>query len=863
MRGTVAVLLWWLLSVSAAAQSRDYAPLDTLHPPPALTALVTIDVRDVPLRDALQEVARQSRVSIVFEPTLPGIDRPVTIRASQVASARVIARAVASVPVEVMVSSAGSVVVTAKRRAGREWSVVSGVMRSTVPLSGVHLMFRDTRFESTSNDSGSFSFGRVPAGTYRLSASRIGFEPLERTIVVDGHDQSIDLAMTAIAIPLAAVIVTPGYFGIMQSGIGSSQTLTRAQIETVPQLGEDAYRALGRLPGVASQDFSAKFAVRGEPADELLVTLDGLPLVEPFHLKDMGDALSIVDLASLRGVELITGGPPAEYGDQLAGVFRLHTLAPRVDRARTSLGVSLTNVRGMSQGGFAGGRGAWLVSGRRGYLDLAFKIAHLADSLYPRYNDLFGKVTYALPRGDLAVHVLRAADALRYQDSREPRLDSKHFSDYVWGTYTGDLGSWRTEAVAWYGSLDRRRSGDGVDLNQEFTGVRVTDSRSFGTFGLKNDWSIPLGDRALFKFGADLRHERAEYAYTRRIERRIIADHGFLTRIDTVADNLAPSGDVTAVYAAQRVRPIESLTLEAGLRYDRASATDDAALGPRLNVAWQPNDNSAFRISWGDYSQRQAIYDLQVQDGVQTFSHAEHAKQIVAGSEHTLPRGLTARIEAYSRRLSGIRPRYINATTNITAFPELGYDRVLLAPTDGRSQGVELSLAQPAGSHIDWTASYVRSSAMQVVNGIRTPRPNDQPHAVHVDWSAHSTSNKWRFTTSAIWHTGWPYTPDAIRIDTVVVTPNNTTFAHASWTSGQVYSRRLPSYQRLDARWTRFFDTHSGRVSVFVDVYNVFNRTNVRDVRTNVSINRLAVSYGDEARELLPRIPSFGVNWEF
>ena len=43
--------------------------------------------------------------------------------------------------------------------------------------------------------------------------------------------------------------------------------------------------------------------------------------------------------------------------------------------------------------------GGWLVSGRRGYLDLAFKISNLADSIYPRYNDLFGKITYGLPGG--------------------------------------------------------------------------------------------------------------------------------------------------------------------------------------------------------------------------------------------------------------------------------------------------------------------------------------------------------------------------------------------------------------------------------------------------------------------------------
>jgi hypothetical protein len=256
------------------------------------------------------------------------------------------------------------------------------------------------------------------------------------------------------------------------------------------------------------------------------------------------------------------------------------------------------------------------------------------------------------------------------------------------------------------------------------------------------------------------------------------------------------------------------------------------------------------------------------------------------GIDQSLGRGLSGRIEGYTRDLTHLRPVYVNASASIRLFPEIEDDRILVAATRGRSRGVEFSLEREAGKRIDWSTSYVLSSSeqqvnglwiprisdqpralhvdwslhpvsnAQQVNGLWIPRISDQPRALHVDWSLHPVSNAWRLTASGIWHSGWPYTPNVIRIDTIGTTPA-TMFAHATWLAGPLNSERVPGYQRVDLRWTRFIDTHSGRVSMFLEVYNLLNTRNLRDRFTNVNINRLNVAYYDGNREQLPRIPSF------
>lgn len=117
------------------------------------------------------------------------------------------------------------------------------------------------------------------------------------------HGQTV----AELPVKLAEFIVTPSQFGVADQRSASTASLSSTELDTLPQVGDDLFRSIARLPGLATNDFTASFWVRGAPNSQVLARLDGVQLIEPFHLKDIDGALSIIDPRSISRLDLIMG----------------------------------------------------------------------------------------------------------------------------------------------------------------------------------------------------------------------------------------------------------------------------------------------------------------------------------------------------------------------------------------------------------------------------------------------------------------------------------------------------------------------------------------------------------------------------
>ena len=751
------------------------------------------------------------------------------------------------------------------------------------PLIGATVTMVGRFGGAIADTSGQFRLSNLPAGSYTLRFSHVGYEDsqLPPVELAAGASLTLDAVLVQKLTTIKGIVVTPGRFDIMGTEPAARQTLTRGEIETVPQLGEDFFRAVTRLPGMSGNDFSTRFVVRGGEYDEVLVTFDGLQIYEPFHLRDIdGGVISVVDVAAVEGIDLLTGGFTADYGDKMSGVFNITSRQVPPDHSRLTVGLSMLNARLLSEGTYAGNKGSWLISARRGYIDLVLKMADPGSKIKPTYYDLFAKTRYQLGgKHVLGASILHAGDDLHYfgeDDEIGDTLRTSYGNSYAWLTLWSEMHPRLTaRTITSIGQVNHKRSGQLYYAGLRGMEYAARNLEDFRFVGLKSDWEYEMADNLFLRFGADAKSMTAEYDYLSeqyRYEYHVTADSSYTTlnSVDTIAVDMKPSGRKLGLYVSNRYRPWQPVTVEFGVRYDHASYSGDDLASPRLGIALTLGPKSTLRAGWGQYRQTEGLDEIMAGDGETGYYPAEKAEHWVAGLQHDFDNGVHLRVEGYYKRYSDLRPDYRNSFDDIEMFPELEDDRTVVYRTSSSSRGLELYLKRDTHGKLSWWASYAlakfedKVSSMSFLPGDinvaynkKLPTPNDQRHTLYFDLN-YRPSHRWQFNLAFQFHTGWPYT--GVHIATAPISGGGTL---VYLQSDEQLSSRHSNYRRVDLRFNRYFRVGSGRITAFVELINVFGFDNVRGYSYDILLGGPRGYYVEAEQEnWFGRLPSFGVTYE-
>jgi outer membrane receptor protein involved in Fe transport len=739
-----------------------------------------------------------------------------------------------------------------------------------LPLASANIVIAAIGLTATTDVDGRFLLTTVPAGVHTLEASCDGFwsETVESVTVGAGQAADVSFQLAPLPVALDEIQVTASV-SILREQPTAAVALDRKEISELPHFGDDLYRAITVLPGTSGGDFSARFAVRGGLHDETLVTLDDQELMEPFHLKDFQGIFSIIDPEAIGGVELTPGGFTAKYGDRMTGVLDMVTRSPKATRA--GVGISLTTAWANAGGLFSGGKGSWMVSARRGYLDFILKAVADDDDdgapPSPRYWDAFGKIAYAPnPNHSLSLTVLLADDDLLFEefdDDETVDVVSGYTSSYLWLNHQAVLGgSSFVNTAAYVGEITVDRDflviDDGDDERFE-----LLDIREDRYFGLRQEWQHHIGKRHYLRWGFDLRTYDVSYDYA--IDAVIedpIDDPRFYPGVRVDSFQSAYEGEQYSVFVTDRVRLGQKLTAEVGVRYDKQTLTEDDQVSPRVNLLYNLSSKSALRLGWGNFYQSQRPYELRVEFGETDFQTAQRAEQVVVGYETEIGDRYLLKVDAYARRVSDPHRRWETIFDPFHPVPEIATDLALLAPEEVNAHGVEFYFASRMGRKFDWWLSYVYSSIEDVLHGVDTPRFLNQPHAMtgSVIWRP---GPKWSLAGVLHYHTGWPATSVSAW---PVQEPNGDW--RLSYDVGPFYQEFLDDYIRLDLRASRTSRVgRRGALTFFIDIQNITDNDNLRGIAIAdpdyywSEATGLVITFPEEY--WFPIIPSFGVSYEF
>jgi len=753
------------------------------------------------------------------------------------------------------------------------------------PLAGVNVFVEGTRRGTTTNQDGAFTLSKMAAGKYELRLELLGYATKKYDPVTILPGKTVDLQNIELEeqpILLKEVVVTPGSYSLMGSESTVRQTLTSEDLK-IMSWAEDITRAVQRVPGISENDFSAKFNVRGGEVDEVVVLLDGMQIYQPFHQKDFGGGLfSTVDVETIAGLDLLTGGFSAEYGDGMSGILDMKTKSAKEDQRQTSLGLSLMSARVFSMGSLNRNKGSWLFSARRGYLDVINSLTGNQFKLHPKYYDLTGKVDYKLHRNhSLSAHVFLSDDAYKLDEQviekgTEPNidyLDTKYGNNYGWLTLHSFFSpQLYARTLVYGGAVTQKRYRKLLDDDPQahLNSHIVNDDRDFKLFGFKQDWAYEVSKNIFLKFGVDAKRLDARFDYSKNVRNEFVtADHILTEQIDSLDVHTDQNGHQLGSYLSSRFQILPPLTLETGLRYDYASYSSDKLWSPRLGLAYALSKATSLRAGFGYYYQSQHINDLKIEFGEDAYHPATLSKHYVLGFEHRFNNGLQVRAEGYLKRISDLQDSYVSFANIDEFFPETRDDLIKLIRDNGSAKGIELYLKYDTGNKFSWWLSYVLSQATDDIIDLQytgplihqtgtLPRFWDQRHTINLDVNFRP-SRKWHFNFAWQYRNGWPYTPFAVQR----IARGDGTFAYYhDW--GLFNSLRYPAYHRLDVRINRHFYPAKGKITAFLHIINAYNHENVNNYDFSiVEENADSFSYEIDTETWFSLLPFIGVSWEF
>ncbi|MBF8962736.1 TonB-dependent receptor [Pontibacter sp. FD36] len=447
---------------------------------------------------------------------------------------------------------------------------------------------------TTANEHGNFEIDQVPAGTYKLNVSAIGYRAQEQSVTVRaGEVSTVKLTLQPQDARLSEVVVsgTMRETYLLESPVPVEvYTPKYFQKNPTPAIFEALEMVNGVQPQInCSVCGTGDIHINGMEGAYTMVLIDGMPIVSALSTVY---GLSGIPNSLIERVEVVKGPASTLYGSEaVAGLINIITKSPAT-APRLSADLFYTSHRELNADiGYSKrwNRASTMLSTNY------FRFADRRDVNHDNFTDIPLQHRFSVFN----------KWSLNRPENRVANLAARYYYEDRFG---GEM-QWQPA----------NRGGDQV------YGESIYTSR----YEVLGSYQLPLPENLLFSFSYNDHQQNAAYGETvykghqrvgfgqlvwdRDLGARQKLLLGTAYRYTWYDDNTpaTESGEgesarnrpdrisLPGVFAQHEFKASDKFTVLSGLRYDYHSA-HGGILSPRLSMRWAPNEDNTFRLSMGN-----------------------------------------------------------------------------------------------------------------------------------------------------------------------------------------------------------------------------------------------------------------------
>lgn len=501
------------------------------------------------------------------------------------------------------------------------------------PIVGATIFQQQSHLGTVSNEIGYFSMVLPQKSNDSIIVRCIGYNT---KIILLKKDLSVyDIKLSPASFTTKEVTVK-GKFNIMnvRNAQVGAHSLSPKEIEYLPSLGgeKDVIKAIQMLPGVTGGDEgNSSLVVRGGSPDQNLFLLDQVPIYNASHLLGL---FSVFTPEAINRVDFFKAGFPSRYGGKLSSVVDISMKEGNKNHLTGDISIGTISSKGILEGPINKGKGTFIISARRTYLDLlaapfmgkkteedkdseSEKVKQ--DKYKASFYDITGKLSYQLsPKTKLFYSLYYGNDVFSANTRNDSYGKDGSFNksgttaDVNWGNFASSFRINQIHNSKLYsnfvvyvsnynyfskkGSLNNEKSSDSDEtstINSEEYSSRVTD------YGVKYENHFNLSSKSKLICGmTGILHQ-----FTPGEAVSIYGNSNNPNKI--YLGGKKQSTKEGAMFVNLNYDPFKRLKLNLGLRYSmyNSSAKNWNLFEPRLALRYMLTDWMSFKASYDIMSQ--------------------------------------------------------------------------------------------------------------------------------------------------------------------------------------------------------------------------------------------------------------------